>query len=459
MTMTHPLADLAARIDGAAITPDHPDYDRARAAWNLAFTHRPAVVVEAASVDDVVAAVVYAAEQDLPVAIQATGHGVTSPADGAVLILTGKLDHVEIDPDSWTARLGGGVTWGPVLAAAQKHGLAPLLGSSPGVGAVGYTLGGGFGWLGRRYGLAVDHVRSFKVVLADGSVVRTSSEENPDLFWALRGAGIGSLGVVVEMEIDLVPVTEVYAGNLLYPVEMAREVFDFYTRWSSELPEEMTTGFSVMNFPPLEMVPPPLRGKSFAIVRGCHSGDPAEGAKLVDAWREWRAPAMDMFGPMPFTEAATISNDPEDPMPGMTGSRWLTSLDSHVIEALLEAMTGDETGPSPFIFIEIRHAGGAISRHVEGASYSSRGADRLLEAVAPVMSPEAPARIQAGLARLWERLGPNLAEGAYLNFLEGEDRKASTRDAFDADTLARLGEVKRTFDPANRFSHGIDLNA
>jgi hypothetical protein len=457
MTMTHPLAALGSRLDGAAISPGDPNYDRARAAWNLHFDHRPAVVVEAASVADVVEAVRYANDNDLPIAIQATGHGVTSLADGAVLIKTGKLDYVAIDPESRTARVGGGVTWGPVLAAAQEHGLAPLLGSSPGVGAVGYTLGGGFGWLGRKYGLAVDHVRSFKVVLADASVIVASDAENTDLFWALRGAGIGSLGVVVEMEVDLFPVTEVYAGNLLYPVEVAREAFELYTRWSADLPDEMTTAFTVMNFPPVEMVPPPLRGQSFAIIRGCHSGDLAEAGALVDFWRQWKTPAFDMFGPMPFAEAATISNDPEDPMPGMTGSRWLNRLDSNVIDAVLETMAGDESGPSPLIFVEIRHAGGAISRPVEGASYSSRGADRLLEAVAPVMDPGAPARIRATLARLWERLGPSLAEGAYLNFLEGEDRKAATQDAFDTDSYARLVRIKRTFDPTNRFAHGIDL--
>lgn len=457
MTMTHPLAALGSRLEGAAIAPGDPDYDRARAAWNLHFDHRPAVVVEAASVADVAEAVRYANAQDLPIAIQATGHGVTSLADGAVLIKTGRLDEVAIDPASQTARVGGGATWGPVLAAAQEHGLAPLLGSSPGVGAVGYTLGGGFGWLGRKYGLAVDHVRSFEVVLADASVVVASDSENTDLFWALRGAGIGSLGVVVEMEIDLFPVTDVYAGNLLYPIEVAREAFELYTRWSADLPEEMTTGFTVMNFPPVEMVPPPLRGQSFAIVRGCHSGDRDEAAALVDFWREWKTPAFDMFGPMPFAEAATISNDPEDPMPGMTGSRWLNALDSNVIDAVLEAMAGDERGPSPLIFIEMRHAGGAMRRAVDGASYSGRSADRLLEAVAPVMGPDAPARIKATLARLWERLGPNLAEGAYLNFLEGEDRRAATREAFDSATFARLGEVKRTYDPANRFAHGIDL--
>jgi FAD/FMN-containing dehydrogenase len=457
MTLTTPLSDLAARVEGGVITPDHPDYDRARSAWNLAFAHRPAVIVEAASVSDVVEAVKYAAASGARVAIQGTGHGVTTLADEAVLVLTGRLDDVEIDPVSRSARLGAGVTWGPVLAAAQMHGLAPLLGSSPGVGAIGYTLGGGFGWLGRRYGLSVDHARAFTVVTADGAVVRADADQHPDLFWALRGAGMGSLGVVVEMEIDLFPVTLVYAGNLLYPIEMAADVFDFYRQWSADLPEEMTSSFALMNFPPLEVVPEPLRGQSLAVVRGCHSGDETEAAALVDEWRSWRAPAIDMFGPMPFSEAATISNDPADPMPGMTGARWLKGLDSNVFEAVLEAMSADGGAPSPFVFIEIRHAGGAISRPVAGASYSSRAADRLLEAVAPVFDPAARPVITARLERLWDRLGPSLADGAYLNFLEGEDRVAATRQAFDTATFRRLAETKRRYDPSNVFGHGLDL--
>src|SRR5690606_2881313 len=143
---------------------------------------------------------------------------------------TGGIDHVEVDPVMGTARVGAGVKWGPVLEQAQRHGLAPLLGSSPDVGAVGYTLGGGCGWLGRRYGLAVDRVRSFRVVLADGSRVGASAEEHPALFWAVRGGGHGSLGVVVEMEIELVEVAEVYGGNLLCPIEMATEVFGRYSQ-------------------------------------------------------------------------------------------------------------------------------------------------------------------------------------------------------------------------------------
>lgn len=449
---SHPVAD---RLDGSLVTPDDPEYDRARGAWNLLYSHRPSLVVEARSTQDVVEAVNLAGAMGAHVAVQATGHGFTSPADDGVLVLTAGLDKVEVDDRAGTARVGAGVTWAPVLAAAQKRGLAPLLGSSPGVGAVGYTLGGGFGWLGRRHGLATDVVRSFTVVLADGSVVTAAPDSHPDLFWALRGGGHGSLGVVVEMEIGLVEVTDVYGGNLLYPIEAARDVFDRYARWSPELPEEFTTAFTIMNFPPIEDVPEPLRGHSFAIVRGCHCGDITEAAGLVDEWREWNEPAFDMFGPMPFSEVAAISQDPVDPVPAVSSGRWFTNLDGSVGDAILEAALPND-GPSPVIIAETRHAGGAISRPPEETAYTARGAERLLQVVALTMTPEAVAQTHTRLERLWGRLGEKLA-GPYLNFLEGEERVAAGPEAFEADAWQRLLDVKRAVDPTGMFSHGLVL--
>lgn len=448
----HPVAD---RLDGSLVTPDDPEYDRARGAWNLMYSHRPSLVVEAGSVQDVVEAVNLAGAVGARVAVQATGHGFTSPADDDVLILTAGLDKVEVDEKARTARVGAGVTWAPVLAAAQKRGLAPLLGSSPGVGAVGYTLGGGFGWLGRRYGLATDLVRSFTVVLADGSVVTASSDSHPELFWALRGGGHGSLGVVVEMEMELVEVTEVYGGNLLYPIDAARDVFDRYADWSPGLPEEFTTAFTIMNFPPIDDVPAPLRGRSFAMVRGCHCGDMKEATSLVDEWREWKEPALDMFGAMPFSEVAAISQDPVDPVPAMSSGRWFTDLDDSVGDAILEAAL-PQADPSPVIIAETRHAGGAISRPVDDTAYTARGADRLLQVVALTMTPEATAATHSRLDTLWTRLDQKLA-GPYLNFLEGEERVAAGRSAFDAATWQRLLEVKRSMDPTGMFCHGLVL--
>jgi FAD/FMN-containing dehydrogenase len=443
---------LAGRIDGRVVTPDHPDYDHARGGWNLMYSHHPATVVEAASAGDVVETVRAAAQAGAGVTVQATGHGFTTPAEEVLVVTTG-IDHVEIDPAAATARVGAGVKWEPVLGQAQRHGLAPLLGSSPGVGAVGYTLGGGFGWLGRRHGLCADRVRWFRVVLADGSLVTASAEENPDLFWALRGGGHGSLGVVVEMEIELVAVDRVYGGNLLYPIEAAMEVFDRYREWSADLPDEITSAFTIMNYPPIEDVPEPVRGRSFALVRGCHCGDMEEAAAMIDGWRRWREPAVDMFGPMPFGEVAAISQDPIDPVPAMSSGRWLSGLDLGVGEAIVEAAAATD-GPSPVIIAETRHAGGAISRPPSDTAYSTRHAERLLQIVALTPTPEMVEDTHSRLERLWHRLDDRVV-APYLNFLEGDERREAGGSAFDPATWERLTAIKAKVDPDGIFSSGL----
>lgn len=264
---------LAPPNNGAVLHQGDALYAETCAGWNLAWTQRPAVVVKASSDADVQHAVRYAATHGLSVAVQNTGHGVTVPADEqSLLIVTKGLDRVSLDPQAQTATIGGGTTWEPVLAEAQLHGLAPLLGSAPHVGSIGYSLGGGFGWLARKYGLAVDSIRSLRVVLADGRSVTTSPTEEPELFWAMCGTAGGSLGVVVEMTVELVRVTDVYAGNLFYPLDAARDVFDRYVDWSEKAPEELTSAFNITAFPPLDLVPEPLRGNTFVIVRGCYAG-------------------------------------------------------------------------------------------------------------------------------------------------------------------------------------------
>jgi FAD/FMN-containing dehydrogenase len=311
-TISHPVEQLQAAIAGEVIFPGSERYAMARQAWNLTVDQHPALIVQAACVEDIAAAVRYARQAELSVAVQATGHGVRRPADGALLILTGQMNAVEVDPVSETAWIECGAQWKVVLAATQPYGLAPLLGSSPEVGAVGYTLGGGMGWLARKYGMAVDSVRYFDVVTPDGELVRASQSENPELFWALRGGG-GGFGIVVGMEIELYPVVTVYGGNLIYPIHLAGEVLRRFRTWVAELPEAMTASVVLMNFPPIPQVPEPVRGQSVVMVRGCYAGDLAAGEALVDAWRTWRPPLIDDFKAMPFSEVARISSDPSGP--------------------------------------------------------------------------------------------------------------------------------------------------
>lgn len=450
------LDAVAGRLTAALIRPGDPDYDRARGAWNLIYSHRPAAVIEARSIDDVVEAVGLARRLGTSLAVQATGHGFTVAADDAVLVTTAGLDLLEIDEKTSAARIGAGIKWDAVLEAAQPLGLAPLLGSSPDVGAIGYTLGGGFGWLGRRYGLAADRVRSFTVVLADGSVVTASTDSHPELFWALRGGGHGNLGVVVEMEIELVPVTRVYAGNLLYPIEAANEVFDRYRVWSGGLSDDFTTGFTIMNYPPIDDIPEPLRGRSFAVVRGCHCGDQAEAAASVDEWRRWREPVVDMFGPMPFADIAAVSQDPIDPVPAMSTGYWLGGLDTGLCEAMVQVAAAGQQ-PSPVIFAETRQAGGAIARPSADTAFTVRRAERMLQVVALTPSPEAIADTTARFERLRRQLGDRIT-APYLNFMEGEERAESGREAFTDDAWGRLVALKREVDPTGIFSCGLRID-
>lgn len=454
-----PTDALARQLAGRVLGPHDLGYAEACAAWNLAWVHRPAVVVHAASESDVAAAVTHARRHGLSVAVQATGHGVATPADeGSLLLVLSGLDGVRIDPGNGTATIGGGCTWAPVLAAAAEHGLAPLLGSAPHVGAVGYSLGGGFGWLGRKHGLAVDSIRSLRVVLADGRTVTASATEHPELFWALCGAGPGSLGVVAEMTTALVPVTDVYAGSLLYPVDVARELFPRYLEWAEGNPEELTSSFSIMAFPPLDVVPEPVRGRTFAIIRGCHAGDPAEGEHRVDQWRSWRAPTIDTWGPLPVARLAEVSQDPVDPVPAAGSGRWLQDADEDVLELMLEAMAGMDR-PSPLLLAELRHAGGAIATPNDAVSYGARAGRWSLALIGMVLDEAAGNEIERRFTAAWDRAARLFPpQPGVLNFTEGRERVEVAAQSFTVDARRRLARVKQEYDPTDVFRHGVALD-
>jgi FAD/FMN-containing dehydrogenase len=223
--------ELKSRVRGQVLLPDEEGYDSERAGWNLAVEHHPKVIVVAVSAEDVAAAVRFAASEGLPVAVQATGHGPSVSADGAVLISTRRMTELEINPASATARIGAGVKWETVIEEAAPHGLAPLVGSTPDVGAVGYLTGGGLPVLGRRYGFAADHVRVLELVTADGRLRLATANRHPELFWAVRG-GKGNFGVVTAVETDLMPVPRLYGGGLLFPGAATREVLGgWLTNW------------------------------------------------------------------------------------------------------------------------------------------------------------------------------------------------------------------------------------
>ena len=438
-------------LRGAAFVPGEEGYDEGRQAFNLNAHQRPALVVMAAGPADVIGAVRFAREQGLGVGVLATGHAVAAPCDGGVLINTSRMRGVRVDPEAQTARVEAGALWRDVISEAQVFGLAGLLGSSSGVSVVGYTMGGGFGWLGRKYGFNADSVREADVVSADGELLRVSAYEHPDLFWGLKGGG-GNFGVVTSLEFALYPLTTVYGGNLFYPVERAPEVLGLYSRWIETLPDEMATAVAFMNFPPLPMVPEPLRGGSFVSVRGCYCGDPPEaGEELLRPWREFGEPLVDTFRVMPYREMDMISMDPVDPLGAYTHVELLGELSPEAIDKLVEVAGVNSN--SPLILLEIRQLGGALERPPADLSPIGRRDSKFtMEGVGATPTPEVAQAVQAHLAYVAEEMSPYETGATYVNFLELDGATPErVRAAYSSEDWERLVGLKDRYDPNNLF--------
>jgi hypothetical protein len=411
---------LRTRLRGTLLLPGEAGYDEGRAAWNLNARHRPAVVVMAEGVDDILAAVQFARDEGLSVGVMATGHGTAAPVEAGMLVNTSRMRGARVDPVIRTARVEAGALWTDVIPEAQAHGLAGLVGSAPHVGVVGYTMGGGFGWLGRKYGFNADSVREAEVVTAGGEAVRASAHENPDLFWALKGGG-GNFGIVTSLEFALHPVANVYAGNLYYPLERAHEVLEVYAGWSRTLPAEMMTAATFRTFPPLPMIPEHFRGKSVIAVRACYCGeDLGMGETLLKPVREALGePEIDTFAVIPAARLDTLSMDPVDPIPAYQHSEMVRDLTPETIETLVRLAGADAN--SPLIMLELRQLGGSLSRPQSDLSPIGHSDARFtMNAIGVTPTPEAAQAVRAYLAHVAESIRPHASGTTYLNFLELE---------------------------------------
>lgn len=427
------------------LTASDAGYDGARSPWNVAVDQRPAAVVVATSVDDVASAVRTAAERGLRVQLQNTGHAATPRNDlsDVVLVRTAGMDTVTVDPAARRVRVAAGARWQAVAEAAAPHGLAGLAGSSGGIGVVGYSLGGGLGWLARRYGLACSSVVAADVVLADGSTTQVDADHEPDLLWALRGGG-GSLAAVTALELDLFPAREVFGGSVFFPVERAAEVLSAWRSWSATLPESVTSTGRIVHIPPIPEAPDHLRGRSFALVQAVSLTGPADGADLVAPLRAL-GPVVDTFAPMPTPALGMIHLDPPGPAPiGLDG--WvLRSFDDATVAAVVEhAQPG-----GPLVAVNVRQLGGAVSRPAAGGG----ALDHLAEPFAVYAAGIAPTSDAAGAVRrqldgLAAAFAPSRAARDFTNFAE---RPGTTARLYPPETYARLQEVKRAYDPGGRF--------
>ncbi|GAB3424327.1 FAD-binding oxidoreductase [Flindersiella endophytica] len=436
--------------------PADPGYDDERTGFQRAWRHQPGAIAVADSSADVRHAVDHANEQGLAIAVQATGHGLAHPADdGALLISTRNLARVEVEPGTRTARIEAGVRWEQVIDAAAQFGLAPLSGSAPHVGAVSYVLGGGLGLLGRRYGYAADHVRSFEVVTSDGQLRSVSPDSEPDLFWALRG-GRDNFGVVTSMEIDLLPVAQLYGGTLAFAGEQASDLSSAYVEWTAGLPDELTSSMSLMTYPDFPSVPEPLRGKYVASIRLAYTGDPAEGEQLIAPLRAVGPRLVDQVEELPFQASGQIYRDPTQPH-GFYGvhNAMLPSLDAAALDRLL-----DLTGPgadAPCI-VEVRHLGGALSNPPAVANaVGHREANYVARVLSPLVTEDADTdTARAVHEKAFEHLEP-MSIGRCLNFVYGPLTTDEVRTGYTPADYTRLAELKRRYDPANTFRLGHNI--
>ena len=449
---TSTLDTLRRQVAGPVLEPGDDGYDAEVASFNQIAAHRPPIVVGAMCADDVAAAVRFALRYDLAVSVQSTGHGASFPVEDGVLISTRRMDTVSVDVQRGTARIGAGAKWAKVMDATAPYGLAPLLGSTSDVGAVGYTVGGGMGPLGRRYGFAADRVRSLEVVTGDGRLRTITADDDTGLFWGLRG-GKGNLGIVTAMEIDLVLLPRLYGGAIFFDGADSAKVLHAWREWVQTVPEEMTSSVALLRLPDIEMVPPPLRGKLTLHLRIAYIGEPCWGEKLVAPLRAVATPIVDLVRDMPITESDSIHMDPTDPQPAWHDGRLLGSFPAAAADALL-ATAGPDVDV-PLIFAEVRHMGGALGRPaaVPNAVPGRDGAFNLF-VLGPAIPGLTPA-VEAAGARVIEALSPWQTSGRLYNFLGTTDKgSAAVAAAYRPEDAARMQELKDRFDPHGIFRHG-----
>jgi len=450
------IEELKERILGSVLTAESAGYDGARTSWLLSVNQWPAVIVVAANVQDIVEAVRFADENGLKVAVKNTGHGVARPANDSMLIVVSSLNKVSVDPDKKAAHIEAGAKWIDVLEKAQLEGLAPLMGSSSDVGAIGYTMGGGMGWLARKFGLSVDNVLSFDLVTAAGELIHASKDENADLFWGLSGCG-AAFGVIVAMEIKLFPVKTVYAGSLLYPREVAPEVFVRYKEWIADIEDDWTTTISIENYPPLPIIPEFLQGKSAVVVRGCYVGHIEKGEEMIKSWLDWMEPIANQFGAITFNEADTISDDPKEPIPATARSLIVSELSDEVVSILLKrAFAHNE--PTPLFATEIHHGGGAMARaDKDVVAYSQHDAPFIINMLGLVPTPESSLAYTEITNVIKSEIEPYSTGGVYLNFLAGDEKWNQTKDAFTPEVFKKLIALKKKYDPENLFRYSLNV--
>ncbi len=449
---------LASNIRGTVIRGGDPDYEPARELWNGMIDRCPALIVRCADTDDVVAAINFARDTELPLAVRGGGHGVAGHAlcDGGLVIDLSEMKRIDVDPEARTVRAEGGCTLGDVDRETLEHGLATPLGVVTRTGIAGLTLSGGMGWLRRKHGLSCDNLVSAQVVTADGSGFTASASENEDLFWAIRGGG-GNFGVVTSFEYRLHPVgPQVSFCFVLYPTQDAREVLRSCERYLSEAPEEVAPVGIFGRVPEIEEIPASSHGEPFVALLALHPGDPAEGEEVLRPLRGIAAPIADLSATMPYTEAqAALDEDYPDGWRYYWKSVNLPALSDEAIDRLVGHAVA---APSAHSTIDVWYQGGAMARvGDEETAFANRGEPYLLGIEGNWEDEAGSEENLAWVRDTFADMRSFSGGGIYLNFPGFlEEGEQLLREGYGKN-YERLAEVKARYDPTNLFRFNANI--
>ncbi len=451
------LAELRATLRGPVLTADDPGYEEARILWNTAFDCRPAIIAKCSGTADVVDAVHFAREHALLTAIRAGGHGISGygTCDGGLVIDLTLMNAVLVDPEKRIARVQGGALLGDLDRETQRVALAVPAGVVSITGVAGLTLGGGLGWLHRKFGLSIDSLRSVEIVTADGRVLRASAAQHPNLFWAVRGAG-GNFGVVTEFEFDAHPLGPmVMLAMVAYPLEELAEILPKWRAWTEAIPDEVTSRMIVFAPPDHPSVPPELADREGVLIGALYAGPVEQGEVALDPIRHFGNPLVDFSSPMPFR---AVQSALDLVGPGEVGGYWKSAYVDRLDDDFLELVVRRSNNrPTPLTVTQLITMGGAVSRpSASDTSFGDRSAPYMLSAEAVWRD-----RSDSEACRRWarefiseaEQLG--VAKGTYLNF-NGESDTES-RDAQFGENVARLRRIKREYDPDNLFRRNNNI--
>ena len=444
-------------FNGIEINPGDAEYDDARALFNSMIDRRPQVILRCTSADDVVAVVNYARDAGLPLSVYGGGHSVTGAAvvDGGVVCDMRGMKGIDVDPDARIARAEAGLNWGEFDAATQEHGLAVTGGRVPDTGIAGLALGSGSGWLERKFGFTCDNLVKVEVVTADGRKVVASADENPDLFWGIRGGG-GNFGIVTAFHLTLHEVGPVLLGGLLaWPAFMGGDVARMYRDLVADAPDDFGSALAFITAPPEEFVPEPARGQPAVGMVVCWAGDLDEGERFLAPVRAFGPPAVDLIGPMPYVAVQQLL-EPGNPR----GRRnyWTGDFLAEFPDEAIDAFVQHAAQPvSPFSQMILIPGGGAISRVPEDASaFGQRRAPFNIHLLSMWEGAEHDAANIAYTKDISAAMKPWTTGAAYLNFI-GDEGAERVRAGFGPEKFARLQALKKEWDPNNVFCHNQNI--